>query len=1140
MMSGLICPACSRDNPLSNEHCLTCGTSLYRTCRSCGVTNRVDASFCSTCGTAQAKPPSPDQDHAGNRIVTVLFADLTNSTAVAERLEPEEWADIAGRLLAAMTESVGHFDGAVARLMGDGIVAFFGAPVAHEDDPHRAIRAGLMVVDRVASDRRTIVDRLGPGIIGDDELQVRVGINTGPVVVGPIGGSTRSEYTAMGDAVNVAARLEKAAKPATVLVSETTRRLVGSSVSVDAAQPLLLKGKAEATSGYVVLGLSGGAESGGLRPNTVGRRAEIDQVTAITTAVSGGAGTIIFVTGEAGIGKSHLMLEARTHGDGLVWLDVACFSYERNIPLGLARKVLTALEELGGSIEHSLGHVGAERREILLRVLAQVGGGSAWDDGLTPRAVAGAFHEVVVGAARSLADRGLGLMIDDLHWVDEASADLLAELLGAAEGRPIAIVCCLRPDHDSAAWRVLQQAEAKYPHLFHRVTLQSLSSDDMTELASMILDSSEDLTLASELAQRADGNPFYLEELVEEIKLSRQGGSDRSRHALPASLQSLLQARFDRLEPSTRDTLELAAVIGRVFERSLLSRLRRVDIDTDISELQRVGLVEAIDRNSLSFRHALTQEAAYQSILGRDRKRLHRLVAEAIEAEPDRPDRSSLLAIHFVAADESEKAARYCLEAGEGAAALGATAAARKFFDTGIGLRVTAEIRSRLLRGRGQLRDLQGDLDGGLEDLNEALALSRTTGDEEAEWEVLVSLGQLWAARDYGESGRHFEQALELARRSRRHDRLGRSLNRLGNWHVNAANPLLGISMHEEALAVFESSDMSSDVAATNDLLGMAHALTGQFAESRRYYGAAVESFRQSTNKSGLAGSLIGQTLGSPNYEALTEVPIISTEEGLVFTEEALGLVRALEWAAGESYALFIKAQLLACAGSLGPALGIAEHALEIAESIGHEQWRVGGLLVLGSIESDAFRGDEAIKHLEEGFRLARATGSKNWELIASAALSLSLIDAGELLRAQALAEEALEVDHAAGYLAHRTCRLAAGAAAAELGERRRSIDLLSELDPLAPAVALALGKAWSAYDPDKAVEYLRGGLMTATHWKIPILEWRIHRALAPLTDPGERNLERTNQILLGLAASFDDETSRLAMVERIPAALKL
>ncbi|MGH2472915.1 MAG: ATP-binding protein [Candidatus Limnocylindria bacterium] len=546
--------------------------------------------------------PAPPRSAAGSserRPITVLFADIAGSTAIAERMDPEDWTAIVSQAFARMNATVERYDGTIARLMGDGVLAFFGAPVAHEDDPLRAVRCGL--------DMARAVDELSAELNANEpiDLKVRVGINTGPVVVGVVGTESASEYTAMGDAVNVAARMQALARPGTVLASGATHRFVAALVESVDVGALDLKGKTNAVQAYEVTGLKEGATGRGLsgiHAPMIGRDAQLRRLRDLFAIAKAGQGRMAAILGEPGIGKSRLLSEVRADveaGDGSVrWIEGRCLSYGQTLPYHL---VLDAVRSVIG-VSGSAGE--PEVREALERVLRELVG----EDWAEPYAYLGHLLSLKLGpemqarvsvsemetvkrytsslmhTLRALSTRGpVVLVFEDLHWADAASVDALLALMPLAAQMPVLSILTSRTDRDAQGWRLVSGARDLFGDALTEIRLDPLTSDETRSLVANLLEieslprEARDLILA-----KAEGNPFFVEEvirmLIDRGAIRREGDrwiatASVTGVEIPDTLQGLLLERIDRLPPESRRTLRVASVIGRQFGVSILERL---------------------------------------------------------------------------------------------------------------------------------------------------------------------------------------------------------------------------------------------------------------------------------------------------------------------------------------------------------------------------------------------------------------------------------------------------------------------------------------------------------------------------------------------------------------------------------------
>jgi len=543
----------------------------------------------------------PPQQAGERRPLTVLFSDIVDSTAIAERLDPEDWTVIVNEAFERMSRAVRRYDGTVARLMGDAILAFFGAPVAHEDDPERAVRCGL---DLVAS-----IDELGERVRREHgvALRVRVGINTGPVLVGRVGSEMAHEYTAMGDAVNVAARMQSAARPGTVLVTAATHRFIAPIVdAVDAGQ-LELKGKTGTVRAYEIVAVRAGGTTttrglAGIQSPMVGREAQLAALRAAFDVVRAGQGRMACVLGEPGLGKSRLLAEFRREiertGPPPAWIEGRCLSYGQGQPYHLVLDLVRSLLGVAAASGETEVRTALERasREAL---------GEEWTDAYaylghllslqlepematrlttldmeaTKRYVA-SIHRLL----RARSERApVVLVCEDLHWADPSSVGAIAGLLPLANEMPLLCVATSRPDRASPGWRLITQAREMFGEALTELPLSPLTGEESLALIANLLEiESLPARVRDFIMEKAEGNPFFVEEvirmLIERGAIERRGErwvavAGAADIEIPDTLQGLLLARIDRLPDEARRVLRVASVIGRQFPLTVLERL---------------------------------------------------------------------------------------------------------------------------------------------------------------------------------------------------------------------------------------------------------------------------------------------------------------------------------------------------------------------------------------------------------------------------------------------------------------------------------------------------------------------------------------------------------------------------------------
>jgi class 3 adenylate cyclase len=601
--------------------------SPSRTCPRCEASVATDARFCASCGQALTEPSTGD-DAAHARLiaaapapliskmraarltgerkpVTALFVDVVGSTQLAEQIDPEDWTVIINEAFDLMSRAVFHYEGTIAQLQGDALLAFFGAPIAHEDDPERAIFAALDMLESIEEFARQL--RATQGI----EFGIRAGLNSGPVMVGNVGSDLRFEYTALGDAVNVAARMQTAAQPGTIVITEMTRRLTGDNFELEDLGEIAVKGKSEPVHAFRVLGRKAaparrrGLASVGLDSPMVGRDEPLARLLELLEIVQEGHGRVAFVVGEPGIGKSRLLAEFKRAAiaaeDSLTWVEGKCVSYGRNLPyhllidlvrsivgISFAAPVDEARRTLDGKLMDIVANDPAEAADTST-YLAHLLGLPLRDDEqertmIDADIMQGRYVASTVRVLRGLAARGpVVLVLEDLHWADPASVDVTRLVMPLATQLPILVVGALRAETDSAGWALLDATREVFGDRVTDIRLEPLSDADSRSLVSNLLEI-ESLPdgVRNVIMARAEGNPFFVEEVVRMLierdvivaKGDRWVATDEvGTIEIPESLHGLLLARIDQLPDAAKRSLRIAAVIGRQFPVRVLERV---------------------------------------------------------------------------------------------------------------------------------------------------------------------------------------------------------------------------------------------------------------------------------------------------------------------------------------------------------------------------------------------------------------------------------------------------------------------------------------------------------------------------------------------------------------------------------------
>jgi class 3 adenylate cyclase/tetratricopeptide (TPR) repeat protein len=801
------------------------------------------------------------------RVVTMLFCDVVGSTAASERLDPEEWTEIMNGTFEQMITPIYRYEGTVARLMGDAILAFFGAPITHEDDPQRAVLAGLDIVQGVQQYCKYV------GRQWEVELNVRVGINTGLVVVGAVGSDLRLEYTAMGDAVNLAARMEQTAKPGTVQIAEGTYHLVSPLFEFEDLGGIQVKGKAEPMPSYRVLGRKAmpgrlrGIE--GLESPLIGREQEFETLQTAVDRLQRGTGAITCLIGEAGLGKSRLIQELKSatkrQPHEVHWYETQSQSYETEQPYALFQRLIRRVveanvddspAELREKFKVVAEELPVEDQKGIGQVLESLFGlkGETGERPLEGEAFKGRLYTVMTHLWRHRAGRRpVVLVADDLHWTDPASAALLKHLMSLCDQVSLLWLFVLRPDRETPGWELKKVAEEDYPHRYQKIVLQPLSHERSGLLVDSLLQISDlPQRLREHVLEKSEGNPFFVEEVVrslidqgvvvrDEEKERWQATSEGQDIDIPDNLLALLVARIDRLAEDTRRTLQMASVVGRSFYYRVLDRIVKLaeELDRQLLTLQRADMIrEAARKPELEyiFRHALTQEAAYSTLLLKQRRVFHRRVGETLEALfPNQSgELAGELADHFYQARDYEKALKHFTTAGERAFRLHASAEAIAHYTRAIACTRYVEIVSgqlaHLYLRLGRSFELNNQFDSALSNYQEmvelaskrvdeslrlasltaqciiratqtplydpalarelgeqALALARELSDQEAEAKVLwgLLLVEYWSGGDIGKSLEYGQRSLAITRKLGLKEQMGYTLTNLLLSYLN-------------------------------------------------------------------------------------------------------------------------------------------------------------------------------------------------------------------------------------------------------------------------------------------------------------------------------------------------------------------
>ncbi len=1035
------CPGCGHTNQEGQKFCGECGGKLPApgpvACPSCRAEHPPGQKFCGECGTklggassaspgpsaiqkrrptleaqlpASALPHStagPPLPRGERKVVTVMFADVSGFTAMSEKLDPEEVTLIMNRCFEALGAPISKHDGVIDKFIGDCVMALFGAPVAHEDDPERACRAAIEMQEALSE----LNARLPIA------LAVNIGINSGIVVAGEVGTEGKRDYTVMGDAVNTAQRIQSAAKGGQIYVSQSVWRPTESAFDYEELPPIRAKGKEQPVPVFRLKGHrreDRSAHRTGPRTPLIGRETELGRISERLGRAVGGQGSAIALIGEAGIGKTRLRAETtrRAAEAGMAVAVGRGFDHRRELPFGPALELVRRLfgvgdgdgrEEVRRKVEEGLPDLAlsAHDRAALARDLGALS--DAAPAGAATESKAARFAPFLE-LFRALCSRGPALLVfEDLHWADPLTLELLSLTCDETLGRPLVVVMTSRP-----ATSIPQGVRAPTETL----VLEELPFLDARRLLHHLL---ANRPIAAELEEailrRAEGNPFFLEELVFSLGPSATAANVT---ALPDTVQAVVAARIDRLGEEAKWLLQSASILGRNFPVPLLERVsERTRITPMLELLEREALIYSRPGDSppsWSFRQAITQEVAYGSLLKQTARPMHLRAARGIEElhRERLEERFSELARHFSLGAEPASAVRYGLLAAEADRRAFALAKAAELYVEA--LATLAQMATvdpfapapRLARttgafvpaavpppgtidrwlltvhyGLGEVRRILGRWDQARESFEEALTRARATGERIGECEnALCRLAFLRG--DFDEARRRGEESMaaaagrgDLAAEAEAANLVGNVADRQGNR--DDAERLL-----RRSAELFAAAGQPRGEAWALADLGTALLHAGRLDESLDVQERSLAGKRQLSDRLGIAASLVnlGNIHGARGEH----------ESSIARFEEALEIYRVVgdrKGVAGTLSNLSIAEQELM---RLDSAAKRNAAALEIQLSIGDVPNRAISLLQRGAIarmKCDYHLAADSCREADElfssiGYRMGQAAARGN------------------------------------------------------------------------------------------------------------------------------------------------------------------
>jgi DNA-binding CsgD family transcriptional regulator len=750
-----------------------------------------------------------------------------------------------------------------------------------------------------------------------------------------------------------------------------------------------------------------------LCPVLVGRDRQLGTFGRLIEFAAAGSGQVALISGEAGSGKSRLAREVAAMATALRppagpfrAISGAAFEHTARSPFWLAADALAMAFEgqPPRDVAATLGPAAPDAGRLIPSLGLPNPG--------PPPSNADERQRMVETVARAFValsrPQPLVVTFEDLHWADEGSLDLVLSLARLVPRNRMLLVLTYRDDEAGPALRHLL-GELERARIGVPVSVERLKMRDVEGmlLAMPALSGRVQAGLLQAVYALSEGNPFAVEETVKALQVS---GGDRwweVTHGggplpVPQSLDEAVRRRVDRLSEDAQEVLRVAAVAGRRFDFDLLSSVTGRSegaLVAAVRDLVAAQLVVEESPDRFAFRHALTREAVYRGLLGREQRRLHGLVAEAIEGGSG--DYSAAeKAQHWYRAGGWTKAANQAVTAAREAAALYSFGPALQHYDMAVEAagRGGMALPAAILLGRGQVREIVGEREAARADYEEAIRVATQSGEAHTACEAFIALGLLHAGDDYAAAGACYQRALVLAGRSRDPVLRAKALNRMGNWYVNRERPADGIPCHEQALELYRRAGDRPGIAETLDLLGMARVMGGDPEGSVGAYRGAIAILEELGDRPGIASALGGLCICGNSYLSVTlPLSASSREECEAAARRGLDLTQALGWRAGEAYQLAFLANILGSHGDYAAALEAVDSSLAIATSIGHPQWLVAAETFRGQILVDLLDPGRALAGLEVALARAKVLQSEYWVHVASGVLAQALVAEGDL-----------------------------------------------------------------------------------------------------------------------------------------------
>jgi len=1039
--------------------------------------------------------------------VTVMFADISGFTAMSEKLDPDDVRSMINACFARLGTVIDRYDGHIDKFIGDEIMALFGAPIAHENDPERALRAALAMMMALEQFNMEYADQL------PQPLALHFGLNSGLVITGGIGAGQRQDYSVMGDTVNLAARLEDLSEAGEILVGAETHRRTAPLFDFETLPPVQVKGKTQPVQVHRLLrakAVHGGQIRGieGLTSPPVGRDDELAQLNRVLEKFYQNQGGVVAVSGEAGLGKSRLVHELRqlsmeqSPGRSAIWAEGHALSHGENAGYLMARDMLRHVLglSLGASQVEVVQSLQSEINQLLPENVAENYPYLAYlldlpldqDDQerikyLPGDALQQRISQAVQNFIRARTRQApLVLVWEDLHWADPSSLGLLEDLLPLTQDCPLLVFLVYRPTHKSRMEK-LQQHFDTADHL--ALQLGRLTPAEINEmLANLLGDCPLPDRLHNLIIEKTEGNPFYLEEVVRSLLESEVIAYSAEKPGclvirpgleeikIPDTLQGVIMARIDRLAPSTKRLLQVASVIGRDFPYRVLTRMVEEGLEDNLKQLEALDLIEMTQRTphlEYSFQHIFTRESIYNSLLHSDCRQLHQRVGETIEdiyaGEQIDGDLPLVLAYHFEESGDKARALTYLSMAAKNASAAFANQEARALYRRTLAIFAESDIdpqRWDLLAGQESILNRLGERQRQAITLTIMQTLSALLKDDER------------LATTHNRRSRYFDRISEYQAAVEAAEAGLRAARRSGNRHLEAE------SLNLLALAAWRRFD---------------------YPEVQRWATQALRALMVVGDPTVRITSLFH--LGRASYR------LGQYNAALEYTEAAQDLAHDTGNRDEEATSYLILGWIYQRLGDYDRAEEQFQTKLELRRLIGHRYGEAMALSHLGWLAVDQHQPEAGLEYCQQALDISRAIGDRENEAYALSGLALNYEQLGQLDEATANYEAALTIQREIGAT---TLAIFGQTGLARIALAQQ--DLVQAREQITPVLAwIEAGNAQKFWDP----------------WSIYLSTYQVLTALNE-GDTAQSILAEAHTVLQQRAIEISDEELRGCFLDRV------